>query len=100
MVVNSGENSGRVRPVPNLAGYRRMGAEGSADQFQIPVDSFKTKICRGRDFRSVAKLLRVAGYLLPDREGKLSQSVRIPGKGTLRCYVISGNILSSGDGEG
>lgn len=83
-----GEEEGRAPRTINRAGTRKR-AEGPVDgwDFYLTTDGWK-EACLGSSPREVARACADAGILEPGGEGKLSQSVKIPGHGKVRCYVI------------
>lgn len=77
--------------VIDRAGFRR-GKAGSDLEYLVMSEAFK-EMCKGHDFRAAAKVLRHAGMLEPDREGKNSQSIRVKGIRE-RYYVFPACMLS------
>ncbi len=75
--------------VINRAGYfRRSEATGEIEYFILP-ETFRKDICRGFDYRFVAKVLTERGYM-ETGGGSLSKVVRLsPEIGTVRVYCIS-----------
>ena len=85
-------------PVNNRLGYvRRAEDDGGGEVFYVLPEMFKNEICKGLDAARVAKELISAGALIPDHEGKSSQSIRFPGLGQKRVYVIDGTKLFAND---
>lgn len=73
--------------------YERLGFNRADDQtdnttYYVFTEAYKQRICKGFNQRTVTKLLLEKGWLKPGPDGT-SQSVRLPGIGTTRCYVFS-----------
>ncbi|MEY4749697.1 MAG: hypothetical protein RIQ60_1911 [Pseudomonadota bacterium] len=82
--------------IPNRAGFFRTGADG-ARQFLVLPEVFKREVCAGFDPKAAALALVQAGLILKAKDGKASQSVRLPGIGaTSRVYVFGAKLW---DGE-
>jgi putative DNA primase/helicase len=60
-----------------------------AREFYVLPEAFKSLLCKGQDYREVAKALKRKGYLRTD-EGRLTYSCRLPqyAEGKTRCYLI------------
>ncbi|MBB2170436.1 DUF927 domain-containing protein [Gluconacetobacter aggeris] len=83
----------------NRAGFKRKVETPDGDRWEyliLPV-MWKTEICKGLDAANVAKVVRDAGYLVPGNDGKSAQSIRIPGEGRLRLYVVTSKIMGGTD---
>lgn len=78
----------RPEKVINRVGYFKY--EGDQKLFYVYPEQFKTEICKGRDYRQVAKILKAVGWLNHDVD-KLSKAVRLPDSNkTVRVYVFNG----------
>jgi uncharacterized protein (DUF927 family) len=77
--------------VVNRAGYVR--AIGDEQAFLILAPLWRDEVCNGIDAGQAARTLHEAGFLEPGSDGRLTQRVRIPGRGQVRVYVIRGSIL-------
>ena len=85
-------------PVINRLGYvRRSANDDGGEVFYVLPEMFKNEICKGLDAARVAQELICAGALMPGKDGKRSQSIRFPGLGQKRVYVIDGNKLSGNE---
>lgn len=80
---NSGEPDQRT--IINRAGAVKF--DGDEPVFFVLQEVFRAEICKGFDFRLATRVLRKAGILEPDKEGKSSQNQRLPDMGMARCYV-------------
>lgn len=68
------------------AGFREKNAEGYLEYYCYP-EVFKAEICRGFDYRAVARLLVVRGFMKSD--GKHLQPKKdLPGEGRKRIFHI------------
>lgn len=78
--------------VINRAGFRRKTTEGDTE-FLILREAFKSEVCSGFDYRTVARGLADRGFLdcqPPD----LTKSVRLPGNlGKIRAFCVRASIL-------
>lgn len=85
------------RPVANRAGYRRLNA--GAIEYLVFRETFRTEIFDGMDAIHAARILKEAGYLIPDSSDKSTTPIRVPGHdGSVRLYRIAGSILEGGNG--
>jgi uncharacterized protein (DUF927 family) len=85
--------------VINFAGTRKQALMDGWD-FYITTAAWK-EACQGFSARDVARACADARILEPDGQGKLSQTVKIPGSGSVRRYVIRAAALSRyHEGEG
>ncbi|WP_175766777.1 DUF927 domain-containing protein [Burkholderia cenocepacia] len=75
----------QVRTVVNRAGYVAVG-EGI---FYVLPEAFRSRICDGLDYKFVVKVLSKHGMLL----GDTSNTVRVPGVGSIRAWRISTRIV-------
>ena len=80
--------------IQRRAGFYRTGAT-SDREYMVLTEVFKQEICQGFDPKVVIRLLINEGWLEPGNDGKTTQKPRIPGVGTPRCYVFTGNIWGS-----
>jgi len=87
-------NSVADQRIPNRAGYRRTADDG-AQEFLIPVDTFRKEVCRGVDAKTALAVLREAGSLIPGDDGKPSQVFRLPGLGISRVYVVRYEVATA-----
>ncbi len=58
---------------------------------------FKEEICKGLDASRVARELVEIGAITPDSQRKASMTVKLPGMGNARCYVIAAASLFAED---
>lgn len=74
--------------IPNRAGYYRNGEDGERE-FLVLREAFHREVCQGFDEKTVKQVLLKAGLLLPGKDGKPTQVLRLPGlSSTSRVYVI------------
>jgi hypothetical protein len=86
----------------NQAGWRRWAKtqEGQWGWGYMLTSSGMREALAGLNLRDATKVLAERGVLIPDKEGKFSQSVRPPGQaGNIRLYVVAGNILALAAGN-
>lgn len=78
-------------------GFRKHEA-GSTEWFIFP-ESFKSEVCKGFDFREVAKLLLRLGYLQGGTEKDRPYTAKedLPGEGRRRVYHVLPTVLESDD---
>jgi uncharacterized protein (DUF927 family) len=81
----------------NRAGFKRFAteAEDSAFEFYVLPEVFKRDMCKGFDYREVAKVLRARGFIKTD-EGRLTLTHRLPMLGKTRCYLVLPAIFEHG----
>ena len=77
-------------PVNGRLGYvkRPAGDDDGGEVFYVLPEMFRSEICKGLDAARVAQELARAGALIPDTDGKRSQTLYFPGTGQKRVYVI------------
>lgn len=76
----------------NKAGFRTKNHEGNLEYYCYP-EVFKAEICRGFDYRAVARLLIDRGFMKSD--GKHLQPKKdLPGEGRKRIFYILPTIWS------
>lgn len=74
--------------IPNRVGYYRNGEDGERE-FLVLREAFHREVCQGFDEKTVKQVLLKAGLLLPGKDGKPTQVLRLPGlSSTSRVYVI------------
>ncbi|UYN97666.1 MAG: DUF927 domain-containing protein [Enhydrobacter sp.] len=84
----------------NRVGFKRSDETGRL-QYLVLAKSWTAEVCKGQDARLIARALHDQGALLADLSktgGKFSQTVRVPGHGPVRVYVLSSRILGDDDG--
>lgn len=77
----------------NKAGFREKNASGELEFYCYP-GVFKTEICRGFDYRAVARLLISKGYMRPGEDRNLQVKQRLPGEGAKRVFHVKPSIWS------
>ena len=80
----------QARNIHNRAGFRQKRHD--ADLYAVLPEAYKVDVCAGYDPRNVSKILIAAGWLEPDKNGKATQNVRLPGMGQTRAYVFTGKL--------
>jgi putative DNA primase/helicase len=79
------------------AGFRRSikNAVGDTDgwEYYVLIETFRTEICEGFDYKAVLRVLRDREYLEPDKGRSYDCRARLPGQGHTRCYRIKSSIL-------
>lgn len=77
----------------NKAGFRQKNHEGNLEFFAYP-EVFKTEICKGFDYKAVARLLIDRGFMKGDGKN-LQPKVNLPGEGRKRIFHILPAIWES-----
>lgn len=83
----------------NRAGFRKEvetdknGEHSPSTEYYMLQEAYKNNICKGFNQREMNKLLLEKGWLKPDKEGKASKPIRLPGLGTNRCYVFDSAMM-------
>ncbi len=80
-------NAANEQRINNRVGFYRTGEHGQRE-FLVPVEAFRGAVCQGLDAKVVIQVLARSGMLLPAKDGKPSHTMRLPGLGSLRVYVI------------
>ncbi|MER2512699.1 MAG: DUF927 domain-containing protein, partial [Nitrosomonas ureae] len=78
----------------NKAGFREKDAEGNLEYYCYP-EVFKAEICKGFDYRAVARLLIDRGCMRKGEGRNLQPKVRLPGDGDKRVFHILPSIWDS-----
>lgn len=78
--------------IPNRAGFFRTGKTGVREYLVLP-ETFRRDVCQGFDTKAVVAALLKNGYLIPAEDNRSTQKPRIPGQGSVRCYVLSAALL-------
>jgi len=75
------------------AGYRRKDASGHWEYLVLP-EVWRSEVCRGMDYKAVARDLAARGMLIPASDGTPSRSERVsPHIGQTRVYRLTPAIL-------
>ncbi|WP_219093134.1 DUF927 domain-containing protein [Pseudomonas sp. UMAB-40] len=75
-------------------GFRKSLEHGLGDSlhttntYYVLPEAWRSEIFRGMNINAVNKELLQRGVLEPGGDGKASSSIRLPGLGTQRCYVV------------
>jgi putative DNA primase/helicase len=85
-----------ARPINNRAGWRKGG--GTAREWLIPPEVWKSEICAGLDSTFVARTLAERGMLRRGSD-KFATVVKIFGQ-SKRVYVLTAAIIDGGGDEG
>jgi putative DNA primase/helicase len=83
------------RIVLDRVGFRRRSVPSDGWCYFVLAEQFRTVICQGLDHRRAAEVLRRHGWIEPDRDGRNSQSLRLPGMGRSRAYVFTPKMWES-----
>lgn len=81
-----------VRTV-NRAGYRKASADGPV--FYVEREVFRREVCSGFDAAAVARVMKDAGALIPENDGSLTRTERLPDSRRIRVYVIGHGLWSA-----
>jgi putative DNA primase/helicase len=82
----------------NRAGFRRMDAATGENEFYVLPEVFRGEVCKGFDYRAVAKLMAGVGCLVKDGRGYDRQE-RLPTMGKVRCYRINAKLWGDDHAE-
>jgi uncharacterized protein (DUF927 family) len=89
------DEDGKINPpeqrIVSRAGY--VQDAGGEEEFLILASVWQEDVCKGIDPARAARTLQRAGFLTSGNDGRMTQRVRIPGRGQVRVYVIRGSIL-------
>lgn len=80
----------------NKAGFREKNHEGNLEYYCYP-EVFKAEICKGFDYRAVARLLIDRGLMKGGEGRNLQEKMRHPGEGSRRVFHVLPPIGSSQD---
>ncbi len=80
----------------NRAGFRQRDGQGALEYYCYP-EVFKAEICKGFDYRAVARLLIGKGYMRGGEDRNLQVKVRLPGDGQRRVFHILPTIWGDQD---
>ncbi len=75
----------------NRAGYRKPANDGLAEYLVLP-ETFKSEICKGFNYRDVAKLLVSKGYMVSGKGRELGHKVNLPHEGWMYVFHILPSI--------
>ncbi len=82
----------------NRAGFRRMVENTGETEFYVLREVFRGEVCKGLDYRAIAKLL--AGLECLEMEGRsYTRKERLPGMGNTACYRINAKLWGSEDAQ-
>jgi hypothetical protein len=89
------ESQGRIA---NPFGY--FETDGDKRRFLVFPGPFQNELCKGFDYKKVAKELHGRALLVtPPKGGRYTMQRRIPGPRSSHFYVITESILGDGDVE-
>ena len=78
--------------VIDRVGFKSVDAEGDTEFLILP-EAFRQEVCKGLDYRMVAKVLDERGHLRADSKGKRSVLHTVPELGRIRVYAVRASIL-------
>ena len=84
--------------VIDRVGFKSVDPEGDTE-FLILTEAFRQEVCKGLDYRMVAKVLDERGYLTTDSKGKRSVLHTVPELGRIRVYAVRASILGGEKAE-
>jgi uncharacterized protein (DUF927 family) len=93
--VSKTDGSMPVEKVINRAGFRRMADDGETQEYLFLPEVFRSEVCRGFDRDMVIEALKEKNYLVSGKDKRNTQTLRIPGVGVQRVYVISNTIFNT-----
>jgi len=88
---DSGGNEIHERVIDRV-GFKSVEPEG-VTEFLILPESFRQEVCKGLDYRMVAKVLEERGHLRTDSKGKRSVLHTLLELGRIRVYAVRASIL-------
>jgi len=80
----------------NKAGFREKNHEGNLEYYCYP-EVFKAEICKGKDPRTVARLLIDLGFMKGGDGRNLTVKRKLPGEGSKRVFHVLPSIWGSQD---
>ena len=80
----------------NKAGFRKKNNDNNLEYYCYP-EVFKAEICKGFDYRVVARLLIDRGYMQRGDGRNLAVKMRLPGEGSRRVFHVLPSIWGSQD---
>ncbi len=78
--------------ISNRVGFKRKKPTTDETEFLIMPESFRKEICKGFDFKFVAKELNARGFLVCDKD-KNQKTERLPEIGIQKVYDVSSRIF-------
>ena len=72
--------------------YAPDGARAKEAEFYVLPEVFRQEVCKGHDYKAVAKILAEQGFLMIDGQN-LTRKERLPVMGLTRCYRITPKLL-------
>ncbi len=78
--------------ISNRVGFKRKKPTTDETEFLIMPESFRKEICKGFDFKFVAKELNARGFLVCDKD-KNQKTERLPEIGIQKVYAVSSRIF-------
>lgn len=97
---NNREDANKYIKPHNSAGFVKKENFGNAVCFYVETKVFENEICNGFDCKLVKKVCINHGWLIPDKEGKTTQSQRLPpANKTRRVYCFNEKVLGGEDEE-
>lgn len=69
-----------------------QAADGTQTEYYVFSEVFRKEICKGFDYRAVARLLVERGALVPEGESH-TRNERLPSIGKTRCYRITNKLF-------
>jgi uncharacterized protein (DUF927 family) len=84
-----------ARPVIRMAGWRRPTRDGR-HEYLIDPDVWRAEVCQGTDAATAARTLIALGYMEPGEGKKTAKKERVPGRGSLRVYVVKADFMGEG----
>lgn len=73
--------------IPNRAGFWRQGEDGERE-YIVTAEIFRSELCAGFDEKIVKRALIDVGILIPNKDGKPSRNMRLPGLGSPKVYLL------------
>jgi uncharacterized protein (DUF927 family) len=84
-----------ARPVIRMAGWRRPTRDGRYE-YLIDPDVWRAEVCQGIDAATAARTLIALGHMEPGEGRKAAKKERVPGRGSLRVYVVKADFMGEG----
>jgi uncharacterized protein (DUF927 family) len=83
------------RPIHNRVGFRRRADAdgGEAWEYMILAEQWSKEIAKGCNARNLAREMVRRELMIPGENSKTAQSIRVPGYGKTRLYVLAPNII-------
>jgi uncharacterized protein (DUF927 family) len=81
--------------VINRAGFRRRGDDGRWEYMVLP-QQWRGEVAKGFDAAALARAMITRRLIVPAGDDNLAKTVKVPGHGAMRLYVMAPSIIGDG----